>query len=248
MTCDIFIRSYWKDFAWLELCLASIHRFCQGFRSAIVVVPRSSAPWLRQFPALRGEHRLEFCRDYRDDYLGQQATKLAADTLTDADFICHVDADCIFARPTTPEDLIVDGRPRVVMRSYDRLDRHWPWRRPTEAFLGWSITHDFMQRAPFTFPRWIYGELRAHSLAVHGVDLERYVTTRRPRGFSEFNALGAFARARHPERFVWLDDAAVAPGPAACRWYWSWERLDPRTRADIEALLRREGDHNGSAA
>src|SRR2546430_1989099 len=110
--CDIFIRSYWKDFAWLELCLAAIAQYCHGFRSVIVVVPRSSQPWLRRFPALEDKVQVEFCRDYRDDYLGQQATKLRADTFTDADFICHVDSDCIFCRPTAPADLIEEGKSR----------------------------------------------------------------------------------------------------------------------------------------
>src|SRR5947209_4154135 len=110
-TCDLFIRSYWKDLEWLRFCLASIQRYCHGFRSVIVVVPRSTAPWLRRV-SLPPHVRVEFCRDYPDDYLGQQVTKLLADNFSDADYICHVDSDCVFFRPTSPEDLIVDGKPR----------------------------------------------------------------------------------------------------------------------------------------
>jgi len=203
----------------------------------ILVVPRSSEPWLRRFPALSPGVRLELCRDYRDDYLGQQATKLDADRLSDADYICHVDADCIFDRATTPEDLVAGGRPRVVMRPYASLGRHWPWRRPTEAFLGWEVTHDFMQRPPFTYPRSIYGEVREHARAVHRMELETYVTTRPPRGFSEFNVLGAYAHARHREQFDWIDSAVEDPGAGPCRWYWSWGGLDPSTRREIGAIV-----------
>src|ERR1700694_677382 len=100
VSCALFIRAYWKDLDWLELCLASRTRYCSGFHDVVVTIPRGSEPWLRR-ACLPRVARIEFCRDYRDDYLGQQSTKLHADTFTDADFICHVDADCIFVRPAS---------------------------------------------------------------------------------------------------------------------------------------------------
>ena len=43
---DIVIRSYYKDFRWLEWCLRSIDRFCQGFRQVVLVVPgRAGNGW-----------------------------------------------------------------------------------------------------------------------------------------------------------------------------------------------------------
>jgi hypothetical protein len=235
-TCDLFIRSYWKDLEWLRYCLASINRYCHGFSSVIVVVPRSTAPWLRREP-LPAQVRLEFCRDYEVDYLGQQVTKLLADTISDADYICHVDSDCVFFRPTAPEDLIVDGKPRVLMRSYELLGRYYPWQDPTEQFLGCRVLDDFMRQPPFTFPRWLYAELRRHVQATHGTDIERYITGRPPRGFSEFNALGAFAWQHYHEDFVWVDTAVASPVAPHCRWYWSWGGIDPATRREIQDIL-----------
>src|SRR5262249_21634305 len=211
-------------------------KFCRGFRDVVVTMPHSSGPWLRRC-SLPGNARIELCRDYRDDYLGQQVTKLLADTFTDADYICHIDSDCIFSRPTAPEDLIVDGMPRVLMRPSHLLGRHWPWVRPTEQFLGWRITGDYMQRPPFTFPRWLYPELREHAAAMHGLDIETYITAQPPRGFSEYNALGAFAWRHHRERFVWIDTSTAFPGDPHCRWYWSWGGIDRETRAEIENIL-----------
>lgn len=235
--CDILIRSYWRDLPWLELCLAAIERHARGFGEVVVAVPRKSEAWLRRRPALPPWVRLELVPDHADDYLGQQVTKLLSDELTDAELVCHVDSDCIFARPTTPEDLLdASERPIIATRPYAALDRHWPWRGPTEAALGWSVELDFMQRPPFVYPRWLYGALRAHVAAVHGQGIEAYVTSRPPRGFSEFNALGALAHARHRESFCFAD--AVELGEGACRWYWSWGGLDERTRREIEGLLR----------
>src|SRR5438132_7950295 len=101
-------------------------------------MPRSSEPWLRR-AKIAPVGRLEFCPDYRDDYLGQQATKLSADTFTDADFICHVDSDCIFVRDASPEDFVVGERARIVKRPIERLGRERPWQLPTEKFLGWAV-------------------------------------------------------------------------------------------------------------
>ncbi|MEU1817001.1 hypothetical protein ABZ543_17660 [Streptomyces roseifaciens] len=42
------------------------------------------------------------CPDYAEDYLGQQVTKVLADRLTDADFIAHLDSDCVIRRVRDP--------------------------------------------------------------------------------------------------------------------------------------------------
>ncbi len=235
-SCDIFIRSYWKDLEWLNFCLESIHQYCRGFRSLIVAVPRSTEPWLRRTP-LHGNARIEFCSDYHDDYLGQQATKLLADTFSDADYICHVDSDCVFSRPTSPQDLIVDDKPRVLMQSCELLIGHRPWQKPTEKFLGCRVLDDFMRQPPFTFPRWLYRNLRQHVHAAHHTDIESYIMAQPPRGFSEFNALGAFAWHNYHEHFIWVDTGDSLAETPRCRWYWSWGGIDPATRREIQAIL-----------
>jgi len=243
LNCDLFVRSYWKDLEWLRFSLASITSYCRGFRSVIVVLPRSSEPWLRRFALPQG-FRVELCDCYRDDYLGQQVTKLLADTFTDADYICHVDSDCVFSRPTSPEDLIVNGKPRVLMRPCDTLERHRPWQKPTEKFLGSKVSDDFMYHPPFTFPRWLYGRLREYVIAMHGVDIETYVTAQGPRGFSEFNGLGAFAWRHYRDRFIWVDTTTSPPSRPHCQWYWSWGGIDPATRAEIQAILDAGNERN----
>ena len=240
-TCDLFIRSYWKDLEWLSYCLASIQKYCREFRSVIVVLPQSSAAWLRRMDLSAGSSstdiRFAFCRDYPDDYLGQQATKMLADTFTDADYICHVDSDCVFRRLTTPNHLIDQDRPRVMKRSRDELGRHYPWREPTERFLGWTVRDDFMQQPPFTFPRWLYSGLREHAVLTHGVDMERYIEAQSERGFSEFNVLGAFAWQRHRERFIWVDIGSFPPIEPHCHWYWSWGGINDVIRSEILETL-----------
>jgi hypothetical protein len=235
MRCALFIRSYWRDFDWLALSLASVARYCRGFDDIVTVIPRRSEPWLRG-AALPRVGRIELCRDYRDDYLGQQATKLQADQFTDADLIWHIDSDCIFTRPVSPEDFLVDSKPQITMRPVEQLGRERPWQKPTDAFLGLPVVFDFMCHPPFTFPRWLYARVREHAVTEHGLDIDAYLERQPPRGFSEFNVLGAFAWLRWREHFAWASwhgDDRRSP----CRWYWSWDRVRPETRAGIDEIL-----------
>jgi len=235
-TTDIVIRTYWRDFPWLELCLRSIEKFASGFRRIIVAVPQESAPYLARYPAISSQATIALTDNYSDDYLGQQVTKLHADILTDADFITHVDSDVILTDALDVRSLFCAGRPIVVTRPFASADRHWPWGRPTSTFLGWAVSCDFMCRPPFTFPRWLYPHVRSFSRATHGVELADYVKRCPPRGFSEFNVLGALAFADFPGAFEWIEQDADGRDPF-CRWYWSWEGLDRQTRSDIERSL-----------
>jgi hypothetical protein len=232
----VFIRSYRKDLEWLRWCLASIERWCSGFAEIVVVVPESSWAWARREGLPAAGARFERCPDVRDDYLGQQVTKLLADTYTDADYVVHVDSDCVFRRPTRPADLIAGDRPLVHHCAAELLGRHRPWQRPTERFLGWPLARDYMRHPPFTFPRWLYAELRELCHARHGVDVERYVLAQPFREFSEFNALAAFAHRFHADRFEWIDVGADGVPDPACVWYWSWGGVTPAIRREIEAL------------
>ncbi len=229
------IRSYYRDLRWLELCLQSIRRHCSGFRRTIVVVPASSRARL-DHAGLAGDVTLT-CPDVPDDYLGQQVTKLTADLLTDAGLICHVDSDCIFRRATTPRDLLVDGRPYVLLEPYDRLDPHVPWKLLTERFLGGRVEHEFMRSPPYTFPRWTYRALRAHALETLGTPLEEYVLAQPHRGFSEFNALGAYAYRFHRSEFTWIDPLVDRAPEPPCRVFWSRTGPTAEQLREIAELL-----------
>lgn len=235
MTCDIFIRSYYKDFQWLRYSLRSIEKYCHGFSKVVLVVPASSRPKL-DWMGLAGDLTIT-CKDQRDDYLGQQVTKLTADLFTDSDFICHVDSDCMFRQLTAPHDLFENGKPRILLAPYERLDSHIPWRGIVERILCRPVEYEFMRMPPYTFPRWIYNCLREHVAALHGRPLEDLVMAQPARGFSEFNVLGAYAYYYHPEEFSWLDVSAWLPAREHCRIFWSWGGIDETVRQELERLL-----------
>lgn len=239
MSCAIFIRTYWKDLDWLALCLRAIARHCQGFAEVVVAVPAASRPWLARQPLPAGI-RLAGTPDYHDDYLGQQVSKLYADQFVNADFIAHVDADCMFRRAVSPDLLLPGGRPRIHTRPLAELGRHYPWREPVATFLGHGVDCDFMQQPPFVYPRWLYPALRGYCQDRHGRDMESYVMSRPPRGFSEFNVLGAYALRHHAAAFSFVPMGEAAAADAYCDWYWSWGGLTDDIRRRIEVNLAGE--------
>jgi hypothetical protein len=236
-SCDILVRSHARDFPWLELSLRSIRRFCAGFRSVVLVVPRSSEPWLRRFDLAADE--VDLCDDVADDYLGQQVTKLYADEHSDAEIVVHLDSDCIVDRRLTPDALLDGERPVIPITPYATLGRSVPWRPVTERALGFPVAHDYMRTMPLAYPRWLYAALRSHVASVHGTEIRDYVLAQPPRGFSEFYALGAFAHRLHSEAFVWQVVDCPEQTPRHCRWYWSWNGLDAATRREIDEILSR---------
>ena len=240
-TVDILLRSYYKDFGWLSFCLRSIAKYCHGVRDVVVVVPEGSEERLRLAGMM--PPRVKYCPHFPDDYLGQQVTKLYADTYTDADFIIHVDSDCMFRRTCSPSDLCKGGRPYLLVTPCSHFTGRAPWQIATERFLGSKISYDFMRRQPLMYPRWLYGELRRYARDLHKQELADYVMAQPPLGFSEFNALGAFGYSFYRNAFHWVETAETAFDEQFCRIFWSREGLHEGHRHEIETIL---GSNNAS--
>ena len=235
MHTDIVIRSWYRDFSWLASCLQGIHKFAHGFRDVVIVVPEGSRPYLER--SVLKAWPVAVCPQVRDDYLGQQVTKLYADTYTDADYIVHLDSDCVLRRPCQPSDLLLNGRPEILLTPCSQFARRAPWQRVTERFLQRPVHFDYMRRQPLVYPRWLYESLRAEATHLHGRELRDYILAQPPMAFSEFNALGAFAHAAHPQAFAWTETASVAFDERFCRIFWSWGDDKVAAQAEITAIL-----------
>lgn len=232
---DIVIRSHAKDFAWLRHCLAGVRRWCTGFRQVVVVVPGKCERRLARY-GIEAD-RIVLCPDYADDYLGQQVTKTLADTFTDADHIAHLDSDSVVRRPLTTADLMDDaGRPHLLYTPGTYFRRGAPWQAATERFLARPVTCDYMRRQPLVYPRWIYPELREHAVRQHGMQLAEYIVAQPPLGFSEFNALGAYAHEHHHDAFSWHLHPSPAYDETWTRVFWSWAGITPAVARELRVL------------
>lgn len=206
---DIFIKTYPADYEWLGYCLRSIDKFARGFRRVVIVAPdhelkeifagiviSEGAPY----------HQIEVRPEYgADGYLSQQVFKLYADTFTDADYIMHMDCDCILTEPVTPETFMRDGKPYWLMTPRAELPKDHPWWFVMEKFTGEHNEpgmcvlpeYEYMRRHPQMIPRGMYARLRKCCLLTHGVELSDYIMAQPFRAFSEFNCMGLFAHDTH---------------------------------------------------
>jgi hypothetical protein len=234
---DILIRTYFRDFRWLDLALLSLVKFVEGYRHIVVVMPGSSLERLRGDEIRASAQAIVLqCDDYADDYLGQQVTKLNADGFTDAPLIAHIDSDCIFHAPCAlPALLTKNGRPVIRILRRSRRPASDGWRRCIADFHGEPLPFDVLAPPPFVYARGLYGSLRGHCRSRHGATLDEWCLSRRIDCMSEFGLLAAQAWFHHRDDYCWIaaDDEVGWP----CHAYWSRSPGAARQRADLALQL-----------
>lgn len=197
--CDLFLKSYPKDYEWMSYCVRSIDKFCSGFREVIIIAPDDKCP-VPNYP-----HRLMVEPEAPgiNGYLWQGAVKAIAHRYTNAPFILHCDSDCLFTRPVTPETFFMDGKPFWLYVSYDAIEV--PWKPITEKFIGHPVEFEWMRRLPCIVPRNVHVELERFCLAKHNKTVQDYVMQQPGSDWSEFNSLGAIAWDKFHDEITWIN-------------------------------------------
>ena len=238
---DLFCCTYARDAKWVEYMLRSVRKYAREFRDTIVMYPNHEkptfAPMEQRFPWVRW---IGF-NENPDGHMHQNLIKCTADLYSDADFICHIDSDCMFTEKSVPSDFFTNGKPDLLFNKYSDL-KGVPWQGITEAALGFACPNETMRRFPFVYPRWLYAELRKHIETLHNKPFSEYVFTAPCikgafHGFSEFESLGSLAINSFSE-FFHLYDMANGAKHQQVRQYWSWSGLTPQERFDLEWLTK----------
>lgn len=236
MTTDIFIRTYAKDAEWLRYCLRSIQKFCTGFRDLVVVCPEESAEAIRPL-ALEFLARFEICpRMHANDYVGQQATKMMADTWCRSDIICFMDSDTIFIKPFCPDNIAHNGRVRLLKTPYTEVET--PWQELTARIVGFPVEFEYMRRHPLSYPTEFLPFARRHISETQGKSFEEFIRDIPGGRLSEFNALGAIADKLKPEMIEWLDTTGIELPELFVLQHWSHGGLTPEIKEQMEGILK----------
>lgn len=225
VTCDIFYRSYEKDFDWLFYSLKSLEKYGNGFGRVHIAIPANDAGEMD----FVGSPEVHLVTDRCDGYMAQQITKLHADEFCRAEYVVHVDSDCVFFRDISPLDLFLDGKPVMLREKCES-----PWQGVTERSLGWYDEYEYMRRLPIVYPRWIYGEFRKWMQKKHGMSVDDWIIKQPGHEFSEFNTLGQWAYEFHRDKFTWLEPIEF---PKYCNQYWSWGGVTPEIKGIIENII-----------
>jgi hypothetical protein len=255
MKTHIFIRSHAKDFPWLAYALRSIKKYCTGFTGVTVVIPNEDYPQaMLQFQG----HGMAFFSVYLPGpkrMLEAEVQLCNCETIVppDTTHVLLTDSDCIFTRPTCPEDYTVGGKP--VMIGHPFKDFHpdagqWNWFKAVKAELGFEPEYEFMTRHPALYPVWLFPLFRNAVEHHTGQKFAEYVLSCRneyPQTFAELTGLGAFAHKYFADRFytMYTTDPetmlvnADSGRPARedhLQQFWSWNKVTDYTGV-LEKIL-----------
>lgn len=242
MTNQVLIASYQKDFVWLGPCLASLKKFSRGFLPPVISVAPNDYIGAREiadryYPETEV---LVHCdqRGLAKGNLRAQLSMMNGDVLCrDADYVWLVGSDCIVQSEFSPEPFFKDGKPAMLINSYEHLFKYVPrenlipWQMGVERALGYCPNYEYMRRLPLMYPRELFRFTREAVCARHACNFTDYVyDVHSPTSwsnFSESNILGAFAHKYEPALFEWIDiDNRPDPIPNPLIQFWSHGGLD----------------------
>ena len=241
---DLFIVSHAPDFRWLSFCLRSIFKFAKGFGDVVVVIPKKDEKeyMMQGLPAVNLQTYEEPAPPL--GHLGHLCVKCHAEAYSQGEYFCHLDSDCVFTEPVTPDSYFHKGKPVLLKRLYAKLEGEakaqvW-WQEQTERALGIPCPWLTMCRHPSIYHRDLYGEMRAWISIEHNCSFEDYVLKQKPTrlpGFSEFCALGAFALANNPNAYHWFDVTHTPYPHNPLKQYWSFDKWTPELEAELERIV-----------
>lgn len=237
MRVDIVIMSYALDSVWLSYCLKSIRRWTSGFTTVNVVYPDVDDAIMRPRIDEYGGVPIPYAEDRSKGHLSQNLAKCKADLFTGAEYIMHVDSDCIFWKESKPEDFFDNGKPILLRRRWVDAADAICWRYPTIASLGFDPMYETMCRLPIVHHRDAYSLTRSHVSNHVKRSFDDYVLSQKPTfpyGFCEFNTIGGVVLSQMADRYKFVDVPPYPESPVRQLWshqIWTPSLTDWLTRA-----------------
>lgn len=214
---EFLIVTFRRDIDFLKYCLRSIEKYATGFSGITLVVPESEKKY---FAWVGDRAKLRYIAE--PDNKGMLAHEIAVcradEHCPKADFVVHMDADCMLWRATTPSAFIPGGKCLMVYERYAAItnpNRHI-WKRVVTKCAGFEPQFETMVRHPQVYPRALYPRVRKIVEDATGREFGEYVYSCEnnfPQGFAEFPLLGAVGLRDMPDLFAAMeydhaDDAA----------------------------------------
>ncbi|TFH66004.1 MAG: hypothetical protein E4G90_05430 [Gemmatimonadales bacterium] len=269
MNIDIFITCYKPDREWAAMLLRSIKKNLTGYRDIVLVYAgewrEMVLPLKLSFACYDLNPRLFVVPEREPGHNNQQFLKMTADRFVrgGCDWICQIDSDCFFERPTSTDELFVEGKPIWHYGDWKDRDR---WRKGSESVLGNPIPHHMMSRMGMCFRprdlRLFRGHVIRQQEEPEGIEFDDIIFDSwdytsawayplrdghmRVRGeptVSEYHMMGGYMWAARHDTYHWVRSAprAAWPNPeepgAFVRQYWSHSGLTAEIRAEMEEKL-----------
>lgn len=245
---EIFIVTFAKDLPWLQYCLRSVKKFCTGFTGVTLVVPSDEKSFFKQFQL--DAKLVTFNERPGKGMVHHMAIECMADKLvSNAECVLHLDADTIFNGPTDVSQFFRNGKPIYVWRTYESLyDQERKvnsdcviWKERTERALGFKTDVYGMCVMPCINSMKLFPQFRQWIEQQHGMPFVDWATQGQnafPQDWSEYSALGAFAKELMPDLYHWLNCAVEAVPKENSYHFHSHSGLTPKIREQIEGWLK----------
>jgi len=228
---DIFIKTYHKDYIWLDFCLRSIKKFAHGFRD-VVIVTEESHPIPQEllniiplkvyyvpFPSTQPkwvEHGL--------GYLWQQYIKLTWYNYTDASAVLIMDSDEMFTVPTSPFNFQSSGKYFWYYRDWKDAGTGICWKKWTDAMLCHESQYNAMCITGFVMEKETSIKLKEYLCKQHSVgDIWDIFVKHNMQTTSEFNVFGSFVHHHCSDKYIKkINFTPKETHNVTIRKTWSW--------------------------
>lgn len=213
---DIFIVTYAKDYPYMKYCLKSIAKFARQFNRLHILVPTGDANelrFLKEFNEVK-DYAMPISVHEGEEWPGkgflwhEYNIMFADNWCFGADFIAHIDPDCVFNAPVIPDDYVINGKPILRFERFENIGRRHPgaaaWQSPTGACLPFPVPWETMRCHPGVHIKEVYPEARKLIEQKTRQPIEDYIKSVRPvypEGFCEFVTLGNVAMTCFPDRY-----------------------------------------------
>lgn len=219
---EIHICSYVKHFNYLFKCLKSILKFSEGFNRVNLLIPsRDSEIFYNTVPndikVKIGNFIkiIEFEEWENKGMLHHEYKVLTADIdCPDADYILHLDSDCILLDNLHINNFFENDKPIMYYESYENLSKREPniinWQIAVEKALGWKPENEFMRSRFLTYKKDLYSYTRELMEQNVKIPLDEYVKSQRneyPQTFAEYPTLGEIAWKFFKNDYYWIDSS-----------------------------------------
>lgn len=242
---DIFIKTYHKDFIWLEYLLKSIKKFASGFRKIIIVSDDDGNILPEHFkniieftllyvpvPVVNDRHI-----NHGVGYIWQQCIKLSWHKYTDADAIVIFDSDEMLTCPTTPDSFKTDGKFNWYYRKWEDAGNAICHKEPVDIFLKMDTPYESMCITGFYFTLSSTNALEEYLNKLYGTcDIFNIINICKLTSLSEFNAFGNFIYSiKHPD-YNYLFNTTGSFNHNILK-SWSWGGVEEEDKVKRESIL-----------
>lgn len=239
---SIFIRTFKKDFCWLEYCFKFINKnwHGSGIDISVCLDDYDFEENIDELETIANKSKIpvsifEWNRCCYFGYNDQQVCKLYADTYCNGDYIIFVDSDCMLINKGCISDFFVNDKPLLLYDSWSHVGEAICWKERVEWMFEEEVGYEFMRRLPFIIKSSHLTELRILLNNIHKNEI-RDVVNKNNKMVSEFNAMGYFVFKTHHEEYEHFFLRERNPPPSPWKQFWSHSDFN-KEKIELESLL-----------